>query len=272
MLVLVVGDGLGNLTFQTVDCEVHLGDADGIAVLFLAVEDDLLRRVPALMPDEVAGLDEHASRTSRRIEDNAVVRLDDIDDCLHERRRREELAVIVGLLNGELSEEVFVDAAEDVAGGLADPLAVKQTHQVFEHLGFKDAIVLRQHPLKRLEFGLDGGHGLGDESRQINSARGRLLHDPIVMCLLGQPQRAPAKVVLRTNLALGHSARGLVPLNLPTGGLETVGGMTEEDHSQHWHEVVAGCELRVGAEVVRRFPEVGFKFFDVFEGLVGHSI
>ena len=48
VLVLVVGDGLGDLAFQPVDGEVHLGDADGVAVLLLAVEDDLLRRVAAL--------------------------------------------------------------------------------------------------------------------------------------------------------------------------------------------------------------------------------
>ena len=63
VLVLVVGDGLGDLSLQAVDGEVHLGDADGVAVLLLAVEDDLLRRVAALVLDEVAGLDEHAART-----------------------------------------------------------------------------------------------------------------------------------------------------------------------------------------------------------------
>ena len=119
VLVLVVGDGLGDLAFQPVDGEVHLGDADGVAVLLLAVEDDLLRRVPALVLDEVAGLDEHAARAAGRVEDNAVVGLDDVDDGLHERGRREELAVVVRLLDGELGEEVLVDAAEDVAGGLA---------------------------------------------------------------------------------------------------------------------------------------------------------
>ena len=73
-----------------------------------------------------------------------------------------------------------------------DLLAVEQAHQVFEHLGLEDAVVLGQHALKRLELGLDGGHGLGDEPRQIAAARGRLLHDPVVAGLLGQPERAPA--------------------------------------------------------------------------------
>ncbi len=45
----------------------------------------------------------------------------------------------------------------------------------------------------------------------------------------------------------------------------------EEDHPQDRHEVVAGRKLRVGTEVVRRFPEVGFEFFYVIEGFVGHT-
>ena len=48
VLVLVVGDGLGDVAFQPVDGEVHLGEADGVAVLLLAVEDDPLRGVAAL--------------------------------------------------------------------------------------------------------------------------------------------------------------------------------------------------------------------------------
>ena len=50
------------------------------------------------------------------------------------RGRREELAVVVRALLGELGEEVFVDAAEDVARRRAQLLAVEHAHQVFEHL------------------------------------------------------------------------------------------------------------------------------------------
>jgi hypothetical protein len=43
------------------------------------------------------------------------------------------------LLDRELGKEVLVDAAEDVARGLLDLLAVEQPHQVLEHLGLEDA-------------------------------------------------------------------------------------------------------------------------------------
>ena len=61
VLVLVVGDGLGDLPLKPMHREVHLGDADGVAILLLAVEDDFLRGVAALVLDEVARLHEHAA-------------------------------------------------------------------------------------------------------------------------------------------------------------------------------------------------------------------
>lgn len=63
----------------------------------------------------------------------------------------------------------------------------------------------------------------------------------------------------------------MVGFDLPVGGLEAVGGVAQEDHPQHGHEVVAGGELGVGAQVVRGLPEVGFEFFDVFEA-AGHCV
>ena len=119
----------------------------------------------------MAGLDEHAAGAAGGVEHDAVVRLDDVDDGLHERGRREELAVVVRLLDGELGQEVFVDAAEHVAGGVLDLLAVEEAHQVFEDLGLEDAVVLGQHALERLEVGLDGRHGVGDELGQVRRHR-----------------------------------------------------------------------------------------------------
>jgi hypothetical protein len=55
----------------------------------------------------------------------------------------------------------------------------------------------------------------------------------------------------------------LVLGDLPGGGIEPVRRMTQEDDAQDWHEVVAGGELGIGAEIVRSFPEIGFKLGEV---------
>ena len=191
---------------------------------------------------------------------------------LHDRRRREELAVVVRLLDGELGEEVFVDAAEDVARGVFDLLTVEVPHQVFEHLGLEDAEVLGQHVRERLKLGLDRGHRVGDETRQVGSAHGGLLHDPVVAGFLRQPERTAAQVVGGLDLALRHLAGGLVFLNLPGRCLEAVGSVAQEDHAQDGHEVVAGGQLGVGAEVVGGLPEVGFELFYAFESVDTHAV
>jgi hypothetical protein len=84
VLVMVVGDGFGYLPLQSVHGEVHLGDADGFAVLFLPIEDNLLSSIAALMLDEVARLHKHAARAAGRIEHRAVVGFDDVHDGLHQ--------------------------------------------------------------------------------------------------------------------------------------------------------------------------------------------
>ena len=252
--------------------EVHLGDADGVAVLLLSVEDGLLGRVAALVLDEVAGLHEHAARAAGRVEHRAVVRLDDVDDGLHDRSRREEFAVIVRFLDREFGEKVLVDAPEDIAGGVLDLLAVEQAHQVFEHRCLEDAVVLGQDAEEWLELRFDDSHGLGDELRQVCTAHRRLLHDPVVVGLLGQVEGAARDVVSRQDLALRHRTARLVGFDLPVCSLETIGRVTEEDYPQHRHEVVTRRELRVGPEVVCGLPEVGFELLDVVEGVAIHTV
>ncbi len=153
----------------------------------------------------------------------------------------------MGLLDRELGQEVLINAAEHVAGGLLDLLAVEHTHEFFEHLRLEDAVVLGQHALERLELLLDGFHRVGHELRERLFAARRLRHDPVVPCGLGQWQRPTANVVLVDDRPFRHLAGGLVLGNLPGRIVESIGSVPEEDDPQHGHEVVAGGELGVGA-------------------------
>ena len=135
VLVLVVGDGLGDLAFQSMHRQVHLGEANGVGVLLLSIENRQPCGLAPLLFNEVAGLDQHSARPADRVEDRAMVRLNHVDDGLDNGRRRKELAVVVRLLDGKLGHEVSKDAAEDIARGLLDEFAVEHAHQVFEDLG-----------------------------------------------------------------------------------------------------------------------------------------
>ena len=77
------------------------------------------------MLDEMARLDEHTARAARRVENDAVVGLDHVDEYLHKRGRGEELAIVLRALHRELHQEVFVDAPEHIAGGGAERRAVE---------------------------------------------------------------------------------------------------------------------------------------------------
>ena len=101
-----------------------------------------------------------------------MIGFDHVDDRLDDRRRREELAVVVGLLNRELGEEVLVDAAEDVTRGLSNLLTVEEAHEVFQHARLEDTEVFRQDPLQGLELLLDCGHCTGDKLGEVAAASG----------------------------------------------------------------------------------------------------
>ena len=64
--VFVVGDGLLNVAFQSVDCQVHLGQADGGGVLLQAVEGEPIDGALATLFDSASALHEHAATAAGR--------------------------------------------------------------------------------------------------------------------------------------------------------------------------------------------------------------
>ena len=93
-----------------------------------------------------------------------MIRLDDIDDHAHQGRRRKEFAAFLRAAHGELVEEVFVDAAEHIAGGSLDGGAVEDFHQIGQEVGFEGGIAPRQRAFQYRVFvfhnvhrGVDGG-------------------------------------------------------------------------------------------------------------------
>ena len=117
-----------------------------------------------------------------------MVRLDDVDDGLHDRGRREELAVVVRALLGELGEEVFVDAAEHVARGAAQRLGVEHAHHFFKDAAFEAPVVLRQLAGERRKCRLDRLHRGGERRAEV--AVLRRLEDHVEARGFRQVQRA----------------------------------------------------------------------------------
>ena len=130
------------------------------------------------------------ARTDGRVENHAVVRFDHVDDGLHDGGRREELAVVVRALLGELGEKILVDAAEHVAGGPAQGLRIEGPHHLFQDVVFETLVVLRQLSGERRKALLHGFHRGGHRCAKI--AVLRLLQQHVETRLLRQHHCTPA--------------------------------------------------------------------------------
>ena len=147
--------------------EVDLGQLRGRLILLMAVERDPLHRVRALIFNEVARLHEHAARAAGGVENDTVVGLDHVDDSLDDRGRGEKLAVVMRALHRELGEEVFVDAAEHVAGGRAQRFGVECPHHLFQDIVLEALVILRQLSRERWEVNFHGFHGGGHRCTEV---------------------------------------------------------------------------------------------------------
>ena len=81
-----------------------------------------------------APLHEHPARATSGVEHPTAVRLDDVDNHLHDRHRCEELTPVVGLLIGKLSQEVLVDAPENVSVGTLECRVIEGAQNLAEYV------------------------------------------------------------------------------------------------------------------------------------------
>jgi len=228
---------------RPVDREVDLREPCGRLVLLVTIERDPLHRVQAGILDEVARLHEHAARAAGRIENDAVIGLDDVDDGLDDRGWREELAIVMRALLRKLREEVFVDAAEHVAGGRAQPLGVEHAHHLFEHAALEACVVLRQLASERREGGFDRLHGGIERRAEVAVLRG--LENDVEPRALRQVQRPAPREVGLDQRPVRHLPGGLVGLDRRLRLIEAVRRMTQEDQAHDGHEVFVRRQIGV---------------------------
>jgi hypothetical protein len=101
VLVVVEGVAMADLRIDAADGEVHLGEAPGGVVGFLAVDGDVAE-LAAVGLNELLARDEHATRTAAGVVDAALVGCEHLDQHAHDARRSVELAALLALGAGEL--------------------------------------------------------------------------------------------------------------------------------------------------------------------------
>ncbi len=115
----VAAEGVGLLRAEVgldaANGEVHDGQAAGGGVAFLAVDGDVAD-ASAVFQHEFLRLHEHAAGAAAGVVDAAFVGREHLDEQADDAARGVELAAVLALGAGELGEEIFIDAAEDVLG------------------------------------------------------------------------------------------------------------------------------------------------------------
>ena len=168
-----VGRRRAEVGLDAVDGEVHVGEAPGDGVGFLA-EDGDVGLVAAVGLGELFGLDEHAARAAGRVVDAAGVGFEHLDQHADDGARRVELAAELAFGGGELAEEVLVDAAERVAGLVAAALEADVGDEVDQprHLDRIDpaaGVIARELGFEIGVVPLDGEDGVVDQRGDVGA-------------------------------------------------------------------------------------------------------
>ena len=121
VLVQVAAEAVGvfgpEVAVDAANGKVHHRQPPRGRVRLLAVDGNVADP-PAVLLDELLALHEHAAGAAARVEHAALVRGEHFDQHADDATGRVELAALLAFGTGELREEVFVDAAQDVLGAV----------------------------------------------------------------------------------------------------------------------------------------------------------
>ena len=256
ILVLVFGKGVGGFVAQVAgdaaDGEVHLRKFIRGAGVFLAIYGDFAL-VAVVRLDKLHALHEHAARTAAGVVNLAAVGFnhfgDETDNCLG----CIEFALALAFGDGELAEEIFIDAANDILFLVFDGVdAVDVADERREFCGVElqaREIVVGERPAQRLVLLFDVRKRGVDQERNITLAG--MLDD-----------KAPAGSFFQIKDVVLVVELGHFHVFLAAGGdelfalfLELVACKLQEDKRKH-HVLVFGG-FHAAAQLVRRLPERG---------------
>ena len=229
------------------DGEVHARETLVLFDLLDAEDREFLLRLPLVRSHEIGRMNEHSARAAGRIEDAAVIGLDDLDDELHDAGRRVILAALLHLLHREITHEIFVDAAEGVA---VDGQGGERLDEFAQNVVADRAVVLRQRVGEVGVVALDVVH------------RG-VQRPPEVRPLRQLQEMGEARLRREINYAarlerVGRRCPEPAPrprLKLLLGLGEPPVGIAEEQKPEHGPGIFRRLQPRIGAQLVGDGPQ-----------------
>jgi hypothetical protein len=169
----------------------------------------------------------------------------------------------VRLQVGELGEEVFVDAPEDVAARLFQFLRVERPQQLAQHLVVQLRVFrARQHAFQALVILLDRVHRALDGLGAIGAVGQR--HQRVELRLGPQVDRALLRKVFLGRRPCLAAAPGQIRLDAVLDGEIAAVGVPQENEPHHRQEILVAGVVGVGTQIVRGTPQAFLDRFDVF--------
>jgi hypothetical protein len=190
-----VGVHLADVAVDAANRQIHLAQPPRRGVRLLPV-DRQIADAAIMRQHKPLALHEHPARPAARIVYTAFVRLDHLDQQLHHRLRRVELAAALALRAGEPAEEVLVHAA--------------------------------QHTLQRRVLFLDRDHGFVDQLTDGGLLGVRLQVGPTR--LLGHPENILSRILIaHVVIALGI---GCFLQQIDVALFKRIGDVLQEDQTE----------------------------------------
>ena len=200
-------EGVGFVTrddspIQPMHGHVHQTELGVVLHLLLSVEGHIGVGIQSCLIHEITRLHKHATRTTGGVEHHALRRLKHVDQHLYQRFRREEHTVVRGYRLGKLREEIFIDAADDVATHFVDGFVIEDAKQFAQKVIGKHGVGLRQYARQLFALVFHQLHGVVHSlSQRVDflSVLGlqscchdivRQIHQIVELCLTGQVQGA----------------------------------------------------------------------------------
>ena len=185
---------------ETMESEIHLGDFDGVARLFLTI-DRHVRDILVIHLHKLRRLYEHTTTPACRIEDTPLEGLDDIDDELHEGGRREKFSSALTFCESEFAKKILINHPEHISLDVRRYL-VKIPKKAYEDTILETCIRFRQDTSELRVKLLDTLHCIVEELTDISTLRlveqkresrriWQIDHSPSDIILLSDRSRSP---------------------------------------------------------------------------------
>ena len=235
---------------QSVNSHIHEAKLGVVFNLFLSVEGHGAVGVHSSGVHKIAALHEHTAAAARAIEKNSLFRLQNIDDHFYKGFRREEHTVIGCDHGSEFTEEVFINAAYDIAADIVKCAVIENTEKLRQQLVGEIRIAFRQNTCELFALRLNELHGVVDSFSEavhrmavfVDKTGGgnvlRQIDKVFVLCLFRQVQCTLCGKVAGLDGHYASAARGTVLQYLGFYPFKAAVRIAQENKPQHGHTVL----------------------------------